>query len=74
MALALAGALTACSAGDHVTFANKQSPNDPATGELTDMINMAAQSAGGDVLQKAQQQAADANAKLRLKSPAVVSR
>ncbi|WP_333591409.1 hypothetical protein [Brevundimonas sp.] len=74
VALAMAGALTACSAGDHVEFTNSQAPNDPATGELTDMINMAGQSAGGAVLARAESQATEANRKLGMRPPAQVRR
>lgn len=74
VALAIAGALTACSNGDHVEFTNQQAPNDPSNAELTEMINMAGRSAGGDVLVKAENQASEANRKLGMRAPANVSR
>ncbi|MFC7378274.1 hypothetical protein [Brevundimonas sp. GCM10030266] len=72
VALALAGALSACSNGDHIEFTNKQAPNDPANAELTAMINMAGQSAGGAVLTKAETQAQHAQSKLGMSAPATV--
>ncbi len=74
IALAMAGALTACGNGDTIEFTNQQAPDDPSNVELTEMINMAGRSAGGDVLQKAENQAAEANRKLGMKTPANVTR
>ncbi|VXB41756.1 hypothetical protein [Brevundimonas sp. G8] len=72
IALALAGALSACGAsGNSVAAENSQSPNDPATGDLTAMIGLATK-APKAVLTRAENQAADSKKKLGLSVPAKV--
>lgn len=69
IAAAMAGALSACSAGTPVEFVNSQAPNDATTTSISKMVEQASKSAGDDVLKKAEKQAADAKAKLGFRPP-----
>lgn len=72
--LALAGALTACADGERAEFTNSQSAADPSTQELQAMVNMASQTAGRDVLVRADEQGQEAQRTIGMQSPAHVSR
>jgi len=70
VAAAMAGALTACSAGANVDTHNSLAANDPSSAVIGEMIQQAAHSTGGAVLAKAEKQASDASRKMNLKPPA----
>ncbi len=72
LALALAGSLVACSAaGNTVEVHEDGSKTSAASGDLSDMVNLATKAPKG-VLQKAEDQAANSKAKLGLTVPAKV--
>lgn len=72
VALALAGSLAACSVPGTVETENSKAPDDPAVQDVQLMIERAGQSAGGDVLAKADKQGLEAKANIKLKTPASV--
>ncbi|MNX45405.1 hypothetical protein D3C86_759180 [compost metagenome] len=73
VALAMTGSLlTACGPANDVKYVNTLAPHDQATGELTDMINTAANTAGVDVLKRAEADAAAARRKIGMSTPARV--
>lgn len=71
VSLAVAGALTACSA-QGAAVENSLTPNDPNVAIMESMINKAANVTGGAVLTEADAKGAKAKAKLQLTAPARV--
>ena len=72
VALAVAGALSACSAGAEIAVENSKSPNDPASADIREMVEQASRAAGRDVLDRAEAQAREASRKMKMTTPAKV--